>query len=324
MAKKYIIHCIFIFLLILQNHFIVLAQKKDSIGKVYYDSTYYNKILSLKDSTSIIVFGDKESPSIRKIETNYSIESGYFDDDNNDKHQHYLIKRISTTEGDFDSREILNKKIDITVYKNFSLKDTFSFSKVADKVELDNFSYNSGLRLWEVTKYGCCLNPTIIELTTLNPQKSILRSETNFYAIEFPNFKDVLLLGYLGFYKGGADSCIIGQVYYSLNGLTSDTINIKVKAKTYVDDIKDDFTKVSFITKDNKQDYSNEYKVRKEYYFESGNIKAFKEARGIGLIITYSVFIKGTLTEKKVRVVFDKGKPLHKEILFDWDISSKK
>jgi hypothetical protein len=291
------------------------SQTIDSTKSAFYDSLNKENlvnILYLKNNSSIQIFRGSDYELIKKQEVTYSFTTE-FGTENLSKS---LIKKTATTQGQIFP-DIEDKTIGITVYNKLSSTDTFHFERKANAINL-NDELQTDLRLWEIINYQCCNNPPEIELLNYNSQSSIFKCERNYFVYEFPDYKDKLILGYKSIYKGGKDSCIVGEINFSLNGLATKKILVKVRNKKLVEDIKDDLTKATIITPKNKEDYISRNGYCEKYYYEANNVKSFKDAIGIGIKIKFNIFIKGQLTEKNVTVTFDKGQVQQKEILLDW------
>lgn len=291
------------------------SQTIDTTKSIVYDSLKEEKlinILHLKNTSSIQILKGSNYELIKKQETSYSFTTEF----NTDNLAKSLIKKTEITQGQIYP-DIENKTIGITVYNRFSSLDTFQFERKANQINLNN-DLQTDLRLWEIINYQCCNNPPEIELLNYNPQSSIFKCDRNYFVYEFPDHNDKLILGYKSIYKGGKDSCVIGEINYSVNGLFPKKILVKVKDKKFVDDIKDDLTKANIITPKNRESYINKNGYYEKYYYEANNAKSFKDAIGIGLKIKFKIFIKGQLTEKNASLIFNKGQVEAKEILLDW------
>lgn len=277
-----------------------------------------------KNENSFIVFGDtsiERDITYKSSQTDYKITRTYSSGVEDIKTTYGLIKKTINTSSflDYDENETTHD-ITVTYFPNINKKDSIVISrKEVHDIKLIN--ENDSLSYWQVKTYGCCMDPTKIELVSLSGNKTILTSENSYYEISFGGINDVILIGYKEKSGQGKDKNLFGELVYSINGKKADTVVLRTKQPELAQKLNQRYMKIDFLNKE-ETDLLNKNCYYPTYYKYSkfkNKIKSVYEASGIGLEFVFEDYKFGKIVKKKAKIPFTKGKIKEKTIYLNFE-----
>ena len=280
---------------------------KNNLKQLSFDEIQSTKdlIISDSDQANIAIFRENGMEFLQKTDISY--EYKYFFD--GDDIVRYLIRKKETTKNVLDA-EGVSTDITLLFYPNLSEKDTFSYTKHANRFDLQDNMLIS-------TLYGCCGAEDYFEISTFLDNQTFLEFNSRYFVIRVPNTQNTLMFGFnVEPRYENQDKLLIGELNYSFNYKKSGKVQFFAASKEQLDNIVPYTPEIKFISiteKDNTDNYE-EYSELSLWSIDQET--ELSKITNTGIKITFTDEQSGQ--KKEFRIIADNGRINDKNITVDF------
>ena len=279
---------------------------KTNIKELSINEILQEKEIVFNDSSNnkLLIYEDNGTTYYHSTETNYLLTSIWL----NNEFDRLLIKSLKTTKYALGS-EGCDTKIDLIFYPKLLKSKHFSYSKKADRFELQNNYLIS-------EKYGCCGAENSFELSTFPENNQFLEYNTHFYHIEIPNSKNEIFFG-VNIEPRFQDTTglIVCGLNYAFNSKQSGKIIFKTKTKNQRENIVPFTPEIELISQSSKDKIHKNIDYDEMTAWSLNKCNDFYKISNIGIRITFMNDSNGD--EKEYNIFVENGEIKEKEIIID-------
>lgn len=218
---------------------------KDNLKDLTIDEISLKKDLIIANSAlaSVAIYRENGMEFLQKTDIKY--EYNYFFDGID--MIRYLVRKTEKTKNILDA-EGSNSDISLLFYPNLSEKDTFSYTKHANRFDMQDNMLIS-------TLYGCCGSEDYSELSTFPGNETFLEFNYRYYVISVPNTQNTLMFGFnVEPRYENQNEKLIGELNYSFNHEKSGKVKFIAASKEQLDNIAMYTPEIEFVSMSEKDD----------------------------------------------------------------------